>query len=106
MSDDGDYQPLYCLKCGELQDPENSSYCSHVTFVYLPHYDFEYVRPDFESTVAGVQQRSQQDGVLTVEESLLELPATSSCFIVEVVGASMNCGPSEFRVLYGFDLTN
>lgn len=101
----GEYRPLHCLKCGEMQDPEFSSYCPHVTFVYLPDYDFEYVRSDFENTVANVQQRVDESDESTVEDLLLNLSSNDASFIVEVRSAGVNCGPSSFRVLYGFDLS-
>lgn len=99
----GEYQPLYCLKCGTMQDPESSSYCSHVTFVYLPQYDFEYVAPAFVRASQKIKQSVEESDAQGIEEFLLNLPSTGSNFIVEVSSLGMSCGASPFRVLYGFD---
>lgn len=106
QSDLDEYQLLHCLKCGEAQDPESSSYCSHVTFVYLPNYDFEYVAPQFQGAVEEVSQLAETTDEQTVEDLLLSLPATESNLIVEVVSSGINCGPSSFRALYGFDFSD
>lgn len=105
ISDKGTYQPLHCFKCGEMQDPEFSSYCSHVTFVYLPGYDFEYVHPDIENAIANILKQVEENDHLRVEDLLLDLPTTATSFIVEIKSSGMNCGPGSFRVLYGFDLS-
>jgi hypothetical protein len=88
-----------------MQDPELSSYCPHVTFVYLPDYDFEYVHPDFENMVADVQRLAEESDESRVEDLLLALPQSDTSFIIEVRSAGMNCGLSSFRVFYGFDLS-
>jgi hypothetical protein len=99
-----DYMPLHCPKCGAQQDPESSTYCQHVTFVYLPRYDFEYVAPDFQNTVALILNKAAESDDSDVEDLLLDLPSTGTNFVVEVLSSGISCGPSSFRVLYGFEL--
>lgn len=101
----GEYQPLYCLKCGTMQDPESSSYCSHVTFVYLPQYDFEYVAPAFADTVEQVKQRAETMDEQSIEYLLVNLSSTKTNLIIEVSSLGVSCGPASFRVLYGFDFS-
>ena len=84
QNESGDYQPLFCLKCGGLQDSESSSYCTHVTFVYLPQYDFEYISPAFASTVQKIKKCTEGYDNQSIEDLLLDLSSTGTNFIVEV----------------------
>ncbi len=95
---------LHCIKCGHVQDPEISSYCEHVSFVFLPDYDFEYISPESEELIAKLQESVDRDDSTDMESMLVNLPSTKSSFIIEIGSAGFSCGPSSFRALYGFDL--
>ena len=106
QNESGDYQPLFCLKCGGLQEPESSSYCGHVTFVYLPQYDFEYVSPLFKSTAEKMIKKDETEEDQSIENLLINLPSNGSNLIVEISSLGMGCGPGSFRVLFGFDFSD
>ena len=105
-----DAPKIFCPVCGELEDPENTDYCTHVTFVYLPGYDeFDYVADSFTTVVDELRSthdaQSDEDDA-TVLALLEKLPSTGTNFILQLSSGGMACGPTGFTAIYGFNLAN
>lgn len=107
---DSEVPKICCPICGTPEDPENSDYCKHLNFIYLPgHDEFEYVADLFAATVAALKSThgSQSDDDDTTMLAHLEnLPSTGTNFIIHVSGDGIACGPTTFTACYGFDLAN
>ena len=97
---------IHCLFCGHQQDPENSSYCQHVAFIYLRSIDeFEHISDEYVEQINKMREALDgAESILdTVEDQLLKIPASGRNYIVELSSSGLACGPSSFTVLYGFD---
>ena len=106
-TDNEDSHLVHCVFCGHQQDPEDRSYCEHVSFVYLPSIgEFDYIAPEFKLRIESITKKAMesdehQAGGIT--EHLTEIPGNGRNFIIELNSSGQACGPSNFTVLYGFD---
>ena len=107
---DEETRHIFCPMCGTLEDSENTAYCEHLNFIYLPHYnEFEYVADFFNTTVEELKAtfdskiKNNEDSMLNLLE---RIPPTGTNFMVSLSGSGMACGPTTFTAIYGFDLKN
>jgi len=65
-----DFVPC-CPKCGKRQNPESSIYCEHVSFVFLPRHEFEYISSDFQPTADHLRSLIEKNQALEMDELLM-----------------------------------